>query len=167
MKAVHSDAGFSLVEVVLALAVTAFCLLTLLGLLSLGTLRNASSIDQTTATSLAAAIVSDLRAAPTGATTSVRYGIPIPTEGSATILHTLFLDDTGALSGSVDANASSSNTPAPHYRATLIFTPPATGKTAIPVRILITWPALADATATTTPSKFTGSFDTVIGLDLN
>jgi uncharacterized protein (TIGR02598 family) len=167
MKASRSDAGFSLVEVVVALAVAAFCLLALLGLLSVGNMNNASSIEQTTAASLAAAVIADLRATPATATKSVRYGIPIPVAGGSTVTHTLFFDDMGTLSGSVDANANPAQTPSPRYRATLTFAATAAGKPVVPVRVQITWPALADLTASSSPTKFLGSYETVIGWDLN
>jgi uncharacterized protein (TIGR02598 family) len=169
MKASPVAAGFSLVEVVVALALTTFCLLTLLGLLSVGNLNNVSILDQTAATSLASAVISDLRTTPvTGASsTSIRYGIPVPTNGNAVATtHTLYFDDQGGLSGTVDSDASASLTPVPHYRVTLTFAI-AAAKTAVPVRVLVTWPALADAEHASAPSKFIGSFDTVIGLNFN
>lgn len=166
MKRAPADAAFSLVEVVLALAVAAFCLVTLLGLISVGNINNSASIDQTTATSLAAAIVSDLKTTPAATGKSVRYGIPVPTSGS-TVTHTLFLDEAGTLVGTMDANASTSENPVPRYRATLTFVPSSTGIEATSVRILITWPALADVSVASGPTNFTGSFDTVIGLILN
>jgi uncharacterized protein (TIGR02598 family) len=167
MKARRADEAFSLVEVVVALGIATFCLLALLGLLSVGSINNSSSLDQTTATSLAEAVVSDLRTVHAGDAKTVRYGIPIPPSTASTVAHTLFFDDEGSLSGSVDENASPTRTPTPRYRATITFNPPSGGKTAMPVRILITWPALADMNATASPVNFIGSFDTVMGLDLN
>jgi type II secretory pathway pseudopilin PulG len=55
-------AGFSLVELTLALGVAAFCLLVLLGLLPTGVMIQQSSIQQTTATQIISQIYSFLRA---------------------------------------------------------------------------------------------------------
>ncbi len=55
-------AGFSLVEVTLALGVAAFCLLVLLGLLPTGVKTQQSSIQQTTANQIISQIYSFLRA---------------------------------------------------------------------------------------------------------
>jgi uncharacterized protein (TIGR02598 family) len=169
MKSSRSpSSGFSLVEVVVALAITSFCLLTLLGLLSVGTLSNASSLDQTTATNIAAGIAADLHATPLTATSSPRYQISLPTSTTVTT-YTLFLDNNGTVSGTGNASANAGATNPPLYRATLTFTPPATAgvRTATFVRIQVTWPGLSDPTVGTAPSKFIGSFDTVIALDRN
>src|SRR5882724_3234050 len=55
-------AGFSLVEVTLALGVAAFCLVTVLGLLPTSLKTQQSSIQQTTANQIISTIFSDLRA---------------------------------------------------------------------------------------------------------
>jgi hypothetical protein len=55
-------AGFSLVEVTLALGVATFCLLVLLGLLPTGLKTQQTSIQQTTANQIISTISSDLRA---------------------------------------------------------------------------------------------------------
>lgn len=175
----HSSAfndGFSLVEVVIAMAVVTFCLIALLGLLTVASLNNASSLDQTIATSVAAAIMSDLRAtpvtAPGAAATSSRYQIKIPAAGGSSSTQVFFLDNNGTLSGAIGANANATATPPPLYRATLTFLPPTAAtpnpRTVTFVRILITWPGLAEANAgVTLPTHYIGSFDTVVGLDRN
>ena len=54
------------------------------------------------------------------------------------------------------------------YRATLFLTAPATSqKTVTIVRLLVTWPALADMTASVLPKNFAGSFEAVLALDRN
>src|SRR5205085_4741894 len=95
----------------------------------------------------------DLRTTPSTSSTSPRYGIAIPTTGSAT--HTIFLQD-DATAGAQDTDAIPSQNP--RYRATITFAAPTNTlqKTATGVRILLTWPALADPVASATPSKFTG-----------
>ena len=167
-----SSGGFSLVEVTLALGVAAFCLITLFGLLPVGVTSNQMAFEQTAAASVAANIVADLRATPVvaTATSSPEYGIPVP--ASTTETHTIFLhsDGTAAVasggtpSGAVDTNAQASYNP--QYRVTMTFVPPALQqRSATTVRVLVTWPAMADPTAATTPSNFSGSLETIVALD--
>ncbi len=78
----RSYSAFTLVEVVLALGVVAFCLLSVFGLLPIGVNSNHNSLEQTGAANLARGIVADLRATPsasgTGSVTSYLFQIPIP-----------------------------------------------------------------------------------------
>jgi uncharacterized protein (TIGR02598 family) len=78
------SAGFSLVEVTLALGVAAFCLIALFGLLPLGMQTNQSSISQTAAASMLSSVVADLRATPKTSPTSSQYNI---TFGTAKVLY--------------------------------------------------------------------------------
>jgi uncharacterized protein (TIGR02598 family) len=172
----HHHSAFSLVEVTLALGVAAFALVAIFGLLPVGLNSNQASIEQTAATSIATGIISDLRTTPITSTTSTRYGITIPTTGSAT--HTVFIKEDGTAAGAQDANANPSQNP--RYRATLVFTvppaktayfgqtsPTATQGTSTVVRLLLTWPALTDLNASQAPTHYTGSFETVIAMDRN
>ncbi len=76
--------AFSLVEVTLALGLTSFCLVAIFGLLPVGLNNNKNSIQQTAASAIISAVVSDLYATPVttpargAATTSVQYKIAIP-----------------------------------------------------------------------------------------
>jgi Tfp pilus assembly protein PilV len=161
--------GFSLIEVALALGVAAFALVAIIGLIPIGMNSNQASIEQTAAAGLAASLVADLRATPVeippAAKNSPRFQIPLPVSGNAT--HTLFLREDGSASGNVDANADPAQDP--RYRATLFVTAPtvASQKSATTVRVLVTWPALADSTAGTVPGKFNGSYEVVTALDRN
>ena len=136
--------GFSLIEVTLAMGVAAFCLLGILALFPISLATNQITIQQTADTNLARAIAADLRATPNTSATSPRYGITIPSTGSAT--HTIFLQDDGT-AGTQDVDAVPSQNP--RYRATITFAAPTNSsqKTATGVRILLTWPALADPVA--------------------
>ena len=156
--------GFSLVEVTLAVGIAAFCLLSIMALFPTSLATNQITIQQTANTNLAAAIAADLRATPITLSTSPRYGIAIPTTGGAT--HTIFLQDDGT-AGAQDADAIPSQNP--RYRATITFAAPADSsqKTATGVRILLTWPALADPVASATPSKFTGVYEVYTALNRN
>ena len=76
-------AAFSLVEVAIAIAITSFCLIALLGLLPVGLKTNEASIEQTAANGILSEIAADLRATPStvpfgAATTSQQFSIPIP-----------------------------------------------------------------------------------------
>jgi uncharacterized protein (TIGR02598 family) len=163
-------AGFSLVEVTLALAVTAFCLVVIFGLLPVGINSNQNSVQQTAAANIARAVISDLRATQTGipaATTSTMFHIPIPSSGAGNATHTLFLRDDGSTgTTTVDSNADPAQNP--RYRATIYFTPPAASQhMATTLRILITWPALADRVASNAPAAYTGSYEISTTLDRN
>ncbi len=168
-KLPHSTSAFSLVEVALALGVAVFALAAIIGLLPIGLSSNQASVEQTTAAALATSVVTDLQATPVEipavVKTSPRFQISLPASGSAT--HTLFLREDGSAAGSVDANADPAQDP--RYRVTLVVTAPSapTQKTATTVRVLITWPALADAVAGTTPSKYAGSYEFVTALNRN
>jgi len=60
------SAGFSLVEVTLALGIAAFCLIAVLGLVPVGVQTNRNATSQTTATNILSSVVSDIRASPKG-----------------------------------------------------------------------------------------------------
>ena len=163
------SAGFSLIEVALALGVAAFALVAIIGLIPIGLNSNQTSSEQTAAAGLAAGIVADLRATPVTippvAKSSPRYQVPLPPSGTAT--HSIFLREDGSLSGALDANADLSQDP--RYRATLFVTAPtaASQKVATIVRVLITWPAVADPQATMIPARFIGSYEVVVALNRN
>jgi type II secretory pathway pseudopilin PulG len=182
--------AFSLVEVTLALGVMAFCLVALLGLLPVGMNSNRAALEQTAAASIASAVAVDLRQTPLYVNGSANYAlthpksprfqIPVPPPTSAqanpAIIHTSFFTEDGTVAGAsggnyVDQDAVPSQNP--RYRVTSTFYPPinasnpSSQRTATLVRILVTWPALADPTAASTPVNFSGSFETMIALDRN
>lgn len=165
----QSNQGFSLVEVALALGIAGIALVAIVGLIPVGLNSNQASSEQTAAAGLAAGIVADLQATPVAIPaaekTSLRYQMPLPVSGSAT--HSLFLREDGALVGSVDANLDA--TQDARFRATLFVNAPsdATQKTATFVRILITWPAVADPQGTSLPTKFSGSYEVMTALNRN
>jgi len=163
----HRDIkAFSLVEVTLALGVAAICLLSIFGLLPIGLNSNQASVEQTTAASLARAIVSDLRAAPITSGSSSGFGINFPTSTTA-VNHTLWLTEWGTKAGDIDTQADPANNP--RYRALVTLTPPSTttSKSATFVRMVISWPAMADRTPNVDPSHAAGTFESVTALDRN
>lgn len=138
-------AGFSLVEVVLALGVVAFCLLALFGLLPLGIQTNQSATSQAAAAAVLSSVVTDLRATPRASQTSPQYDV---TFGTTKVL---YVDDQGRAVTPTDSNA-------PRYRVTVTF-PARPGGAFAPtfVSLKVTWPALVDP-ATTTPAGFVETF---------
>jgi uncharacterized protein (TIGR02598 family) len=150
--------GFSLVEVALALAILAFSMLTLLGLLSegVGSYRDAGA--QSAMVNIATMVVRDLQTTPPGAfpETSPVYNFKIP-------------PPQGAASGTTPQTINTAATANSIYRISVYFTPPtALGqKTATLVRILITAPALADPTPATNPSAYSDIFQTEVSLNRN
>lgn len=161
--------GFTLIEVALALGVAAFALVAIIGLMPIGINSVQGSIERTTAATLAANVVADLRATPTTVPPSVknspRYRIPLPIEDSA--MHTLFLREDGSVAGDLDTDAVPADDP--RCRVTLFFTPPtvAAQKSATVVRVLVTWPALSDRVAKTLPAHYQGSYEVLTALNRN
>jgi len=164
-----SRRAFSLVEVTLALGVAVFCLLTIFGLLPMGLTSNQASLEQTAAGNLSSAILGDLRSAqPLGAASSPRFGISIPaasaTAGTGITTaspQTIYLASNGSVT-----TVTSSGTAAPVFRATIAFGTPLQ-RNATPVRVLITWPALADSNPNIWPVNYSGSFEAATTLDRN
>ena len=133
--------GFSLVEVVIAVGIAAFCLVVMLGLIPAGMNSNKDSSGETAAANIARNIFSDLRATPKSINTSVLYGITLPSSSTPLTNSPLYFDDAGS--------TNSSTSPRTKYRATVILTstPPT-----ITVGILITWPA--GAAPSTAPGRY-------------
>jgi uncharacterized protein (TIGR02598 family) len=91
--------AFSLIEVTLALGITAFCLIAVFGLLPVGVQTNRNATSQTAATNLMAAVVADLRAVPMANTTSTQFEITFGTDA------TLYFDGTGQFTTSLSTNS--------------------------------------------------------------
>jgi len=145
-RRIHFLAGFSLVEVTLALGVAAFCLLALFGLLPVGLQANQNSISQTAAASVLSSIIADLRATPKTSLTSSQYDITFGAEKS------LYFDGEGRAVAPMDPNAT------PRYRVTINFPASPAGSFAPTFASLkLTWPALVDP-ATTTPAGLVETF---------
>lgn len=130
--------AFSLVEITLALGLTAICFLAVLGLLPIASESNRAAAAEGAAASIAAAVVADLRATPKSATTSPQFEIPL---GAPT---TLYFDAEGRSSTNLE--------PTSQYRVTITFPAnPAGSSAASFAHIKITWPAgatLANAAGT-------------------
>ena len=164
--------AFTLIEVTLALGVAGFCLTTIMGLLSVGLSSNQASSEQTVSASIAKAVMADLRTTPAVTGTSSRFGFTVPGSGvslsgsavtAAGKPQVLFLDadSSGAYAGHGPVAGKSL------YRVTVAFYPAASQMTAAGVRILVTWPALADSGTNSWPVNFTGSCEVLTALDRN
>lgn len=164
-----ASSGFSLVEVALALGVAAFCLITLLALIPVGVKHYQQGDTQDAMVSLATMVTRDLQATASSSSTvsSPRFGFPVPAaSGASGTLCTIYVDPSGT------ATATAVNAPptsASIYRVSVQFYPPSgvTMKTATLARLMVTFPALADAAPTTSPTNYSNIFETTIALNRN
>jgi uncharacterized protein (TIGR02598 family) len=141
-----APASFSLVEVTVALGVTAFCLVALFGLLPIGLKTNQNSISQTAAGNILSAVIADLRATPKNASSSIQYGITFGTET------TLYFDNEGKPSSSLNPNS--------RYQLTIKFPSNGSGTTAATFADLkVAWPAAATLENVLGSSEVFAAFD--------
>ena len=157
--------GFSLVEVALALAVAAFCLLTLIALLPVGLQSYQKASNESVMVNLATMVVRDLQATATSATASPSLKFTIPAAGGGNSqVETFYADASGVPTGKVDQPA----TPNSIYRVNVAFyPPPANQKLATTARIQITSPAQADTTPLVWSTKYSNIFQTMVSLNRN
>jgi uncharacterized protein (TIGR02598 family) len=146
-------AGFSLVEVTLALGVAGFCLLAVFALLPMGVQTNQTAFSQTAATTILSDVAADMRAAGVAATTT-QYGITFGTTKA------ICFDSQGGFTDCTTAPPQSTA----RYRALITFPTLSQNPTyATCANIKITWPAIVDPTKTgATPA---GSIETVAAFD--
>ena len=130
-----NETAFSLVEMVLAIGVVAFCFLTLFGLISVGMNNNRQVREQITGLNLCRQIELDLKA--TGPTNFISplYGITIPASGA--VSSTTVYDSYNANTVSFGAKTASSQ-----YRFTInLAGPPVTSpNNPVNAQIQATWP---------------------------
>ena len=138
-------AAFSLVELVLALGIVAFCLFAVFGLMPVSMQTNRNAASQTAATNIIAAIVADLRTTPAAATTSPQFAITFGTD------RTLYFDASG--------RSSTSLSPDSRYQLNIKWNAAPIGLQYAVLRV--TWPAPVDP-ATTAPS---GSVQIFVAFD--
>ncbi len=155
-----SAAGFTLVEVTLALGVAAVGLVSVFGLLPVGLNTNAQSIEQTAAGNLLAAVVADLRATPATvppgqAASSQQFSLAIPANPVATAAtSTVYVTDDGKPSSTLPANV--------RFRLTATFISNGSASRAPTLaRLKVSWPAVAS------PDHATGSVEQLTILDRN
>jgi len=138
----RSAAGFSLVEVTLALGVAAFALTAILGMLPVGLKTQQSGVNQTKANAIVSQIIDDLRAdvrLPAGQASKV--------QGQWSNLHghwaAVATPDTLWFTNDGDQTGNINQSPAPPdavFGATIKYLAPPTVTTSI-ARITVAWPA--------------------------
>ena len=158
-------AGFSLVEVALAMGVAAFCLLTLMALLPVAVQRYHDADAQSAMVNMATMVARDLEATPSSGT-SPRFGFTIPASGSTMGPYTIYVDASGNASGTAPGASPNSSS---LYRVSVYFTPPTTAgqRTATAARIWVTFPAQADSSPGTDAKNYADMFETTIYLNRN
>lgn len=142
--------GFSLVEMVLAVGIAAFCLVVMLGLIPTGLNANKDSSGETAAANISRNIVSDLRATAKTTNTSRLYGIAFPSGSSAANTNTVCFSEEGS--------TNSPDSPLSRYKATVILTSNSPTPT-VNVLIRVTWPAAAN------PSAAPGWYEAATAID--
>ena len=147
MNKSSNSSAFSLIEVTIALGVTAVSLIAIFALLPIGAQTNRNAISQTAAISILSAVTADMRATPDGLSTTGQYHI---TFGTA---QTLYFDELGNFT-------SASSTSTSTYRLDVAF-PPTSGLTRAPtnVKLSLTWPAQADPVNAAGKAQLFASFD--------
>jgi uncharacterized protein (TIGR02598 family) len=163
----RETAGFSLVEVVLALGVAAFCLIAVMGMLPAGLNVQQNSIEQTTASRIMNTIFVDLRAnvrLPPGQASKSQEG----TLGLGLTGHwaqvatpdTLFFDNAGKQLGTASNQTDPAAPAGAVFRAKITYLFPPNASTSV-AKIIVSWPAAVILT-TGTPA---GSVETYIAIN--
>jgi len=152
----NSKAGFSLVEVSVALGVVVFCLVTILGVLAVGVNSTHVSTAQTAATNILTAVASDIEATPnitpayivgstayakgTVAETSALYGIvlPIGGTGTASAVQTVYIAEDGTKAASAAGAL---------YQLNVWVRASSTTQQETFARLVISWPATVSYTS--------------------
>ncbi len=152
--------AFSLVEITLALGVTAFCLLAVMGLLPVSYKTQQASIQQTTANAIVAQISADLRAdirlPPGQASKEATQGFSLNGHWAAVgTPDTLYFTNDAAHTGSVNQASAPADAA---FRATITYISPPTDTTSL-ANITVSWPAPVDPAAGGVPA---GSVQTFI-----
>jgi uncharacterized protein (TIGR02598 family) len=158
-------AGFSLVEVTLALGIAVFCFVVIFGLLAVGFNTSASAVEQTSATNILASVATDLRTAPTTAAsggtqvTTALYQLSVPVSGNAfpSAAQTKYVDANGQITTYQGAAVTAGS-----GRYLLTVTGVAgTGRNATQAHIMLSWPAAAPL------AYAAGSVEMLVALDRN
>jgi uncharacterized protein (TIGR02598 family) len=155
-----NQAGFSLTEVAVALAVASFCLTSIVGLIPVGLQANQVATGQTFTSGIVSSVVSDLRGTPASTSTSLQYSIKISTNPytTSTTPTTLFFGTDGSFSSTQQTTSA--------YMVVITFvsngSSNTTDKTSVFANISIAWPIPPSASATT---KTQNSYQTFVALD--
>jgi len=138
----RSAAGFSLVEITLALGVAAFCLVAVFGLMPVGLKTQQAGANQTKANAIISEIVADLRAdvrlPPGQASKEGTSGLGLSGHWAARATpDTLYFTSDGKQTGGVSPASVPTDAV---YRATITYLFPPTATTSI-AKIIVSWPA--------------------------
>jgi uncharacterized protein (TIGR02598 family) len=142
-------AGFSLVEVTLALGVAALCLIVLLGLLAVGVKTQQASMQQTTANDIMSMILGDLRAdvrLPPGQYKHYEEDSGFGLHGHwAHVLapDTIYFTNQAKMTGNLNATTAP---PDAAFKATVSYLFPPNVSTSV-ATVTVSWPAAAPSTA--------------------
>ena len=152
----HRVAAFSLVEITLAIGVTAFCLLAVLGLVPIALQTQQASVQQTTANAIMAEILGDLRAdvrlPPGQASKEGDSGFGL--HGHWLLVaqpDTLFFTNTATMTGTV-AQGDPAAPPEATFRAKITYLFPPSASTTV-AKVFVSWPAQVVPTTGTPAGK--------------
>jgi hypothetical protein len=138
--------GFSIIEVVLAMGIASFALVSVVGLLPLGLGMARESRDESGAVNLVSSMVSD-RLATSSTSASLSYSLPALNSAALALSGTFGTGENGEFTGADLTKA--------RYRVVYSLTPPATGHPAPwTAWFRVTWPAQMTQNAS--------SFETVV-----
>lgn len=174
--------GFSMVEVALALGVTAFALLSLLALLPLGVKSNQISAEETRGAMILTAVEADLRNTHPSLNSSHKsamFGLDLPYQASGTGVYsfnsTITGPPTSLVSGSNTIALDDAENPVAigsavrnRYQISVIYLPPPANAplSAMQARLVVSWPSLATSPApiadVTSLGKVGGYLETVV-----
>jgi uncharacterized protein (TIGR02598 family) len=162
------DRAFSLVEVVLALGIMAFCLIPLIGLLPAAMKSNQVSTEEIRAVNLLTVLEADLRnthpAANQGKSLLFGLALPYATNAGGMALNTALVTNTVSAANSIGLQDDETPTnyaasPRPRYQASVIYTSvPAAGKAPTTARLIVNWPATNTASPRDLVSGIGGGF---------
>jgi uncharacterized protein (TIGR02598 family) len=145
-REISASRGFSLIEVTIALGVASLCLMAVFALLPIGVQTNRAAIGDTVASSILAAVTSDLRSTPKTNSTSTQFGLNFGTDT------TLYFDGEGKFDSTLGSTS--------RYRLTVTFPASPTGAFAPTyAHLRVSWPAAA------TVGNSSGSVETVAAFD--
>lgn len=167
----RAGAGFSLVEVVLALGVSVFALLAVIALLPLGLKNNSTSVEELRSLSILSSVEADLRnsrlpAGTGGPQLSAAFGLPLPyriTAEGRLVLNPELIKDTVYTSALGESEKPAASPAEARYQASVVYlsAPGANSFSPIQARLIVSWPPISAATIAdlTNPARVSGFVD--------
>jgi uncharacterized protein (TIGR02598 family) len=134
IRRLQTDVAFTLVEVVLALGIASFAILTMIALLPVAISSTNDSLDESVALNVMSGIIADRKSSPFAAP-SQTYAISALTTGMSAITNTFGITDSGTSTNTLTQA---------RFRVDCAITPPPSGTTAPYLSLIrISWPAAA------------------------